>query len=84
VVRTFHHRGTEETRLGIGDLLEGSTSKKDAEMSKPTSHRCALPIVAVLSGGFDRQLLMKAEFLFDDVEELGRKIEQIDVYFEEQ
>jgi hypothetical protein len=36
-----------------------------------------------LSGGFDRHLLMKAEFLFDDVEELGRKIEQIDVYFEE-
>jgi hypothetical protein len=36
-----------------------------------------------LSGGFDRQLLEKAEFLFDDVEELGRKIEQIDAYFEE-
>ena len=99
--------------LGVGDLLEGSTSKKDAEMSKPSpeifeaalaglgtddaftftvgdtpydilaSHRCALPIVAVLSGGFDRRLLTKAEFLFDDVEELGRKIEQIDAYFEE-
>lgn len=99
--------------LDVGDLLEGSTSKKDAEMSKPSpeifeaalerlgtpsartftvgdtpydilaSHRCALPIVAVLSGGFDRRLLTKAEFLFEDVEELGRKIEQIDGYFEE-
>jgi phosphoglycolate phosphatase-like HAD superfamily hydrolase len=99
--------------LAVGDLLEGSTSKKDAKMSKPSpeifeaalerlgtsatrtftvgdtpydilaSHRCALPIVAVLSGGFERQLLTKAEFLFDDVEELGRKIEQIDGYFEE-
>ena len=99
--------------LDVGDLLEGSTSKKDAKMSKPSpeifeaaleqlgtsakrtftvgdtpydilaSHRCALPIVAVLSGGFDRRLLTKAEFLFDDVEELGREIEQIDGYFEE-
>ncbi len=99
--------------LGICDLLEGSTSKKDAQMSKPSpeifeaalerlgtdaaftltvgdtpydilaSHRCALPIVAVLSGGFDRRLLTKAEFLFEDVEELGRKVDQIDAYFKE-
>ena len=99
--------------LEVGDLLEGSTSKKDARMSKPSpeifeaalerigtsaartftvgdtpydilaSHRCALPIVAVLSGGFDRRLLTKAEFLFDDVEELGRKVDQIDAYLEE-
>ena len=100
--------------LGIGDLIEGSTSKKDAEFSKPSpeifeaalerigtdeaftitagdtpydilaSHRCALPIVAVLSGGFDRRSLTKAEFLFEDIEELGRKIDQVDAYFEEQ
>jgi len=97
--------------LEVGDLLEGSTSKHDAEFSKPSpaifaaaldrlgtndaftftvgdtpydilaSHRCALPIVAVLSGGFDRSLLTKAEFLFEDVEELGRRIEEIDAYF---
>jgi HAD superfamily hydrolase (TIGR01549 family) len=97
--------------LGVGDLLQGSTSKKDAEFSKPSpeifraaldrigtddaftftvgdtpydilaSHRCALPIVAVLSGGFERELLTKAEFLFEDVEELGRRIEEIDAYF---
>lgn len=45
------------------------------------SHRCALPIVAVLSGGFERELLTKAEFLFDTVEELGKRIEEIDAYF---
>jgi phosphoglycolate phosphatase-like HAD superfamily hydrolase len=99
--------------LEVNDLLEGTTSKGDAQHSKPSpeifqaalerigtdeaftftvgdtpydilaSHRCALPIVAVLSGGFERQLLTKAEFLFEDVEELGRKIDQIDAYFEE-
>jgi phosphoglycolate phosphatase-like HAD superfamily hydrolase len=87
--------------LEVGDLLEGTTSKHDAEFSKPSpeifqaaldrmgtddaftfpvgdtpsdilaSHRCALPVVAVLSGGFQRQLLTK---------ELGRKIDRIDAY----
>ena len=98
--------------LGVGDLLEGSTSKHDAEMSKPSpeifeaalerigtdpaltmtvgdtpydilaSHRCALPIAAVLCGGFERKLLAKAEFLFDSVEDLVRKIEEVDAYFQ--
>ena len=45
------------------------------------AHRCALPIVAVLCGGFERELLTKAEFIFDDVEELVRKIDTIDDYF---
>ena len=99
--------------LGVEDLLEGKTSKKDAEFSKPSpeifraalakigtddaftftvgdtpydilaSHRCALPCIAVLSGGFERESLTKAEFLFDDVEELGKRIEEIDGYFSE-
>jgi HAD superfamily hydrolase (TIGR01549 family) len=99
--------------LGVGDLLEGSTSKKDASFSKPSpeifeaalervgtdpertlvagdtpydilaAHRCALPVVAVLSGGFERELLTKAEFLFDSVEEMVRKIDSIDEYFRE-
>lgn len=98
--------------LGAGNLLEGSTSKHDAEFSKPSpeifraalerigtddaltltvgdtpydilaAHRAALPIAAVLCGGFERRLLRKAEFVFDDVEELGRKLDQIDVYFD--
>jgi phosphoglycolate phosphatase-like HAD superfamily hydrolase len=99
--------------LEVGDLLEGTTSKQDAEVSKPSpeifraaldrigtedaftfavgdtpydvqaAHRCALPIVAVLSGGFEAEVLKKAEFLFGDVGELGRKIDKIDAYFNE-
>lgn len=97
--------------LGIGDLLEASTSKKDAGISKPSpeifdaalaqlgtdpeftlvvgdtpydvlaAHRAALPVAAVLSGGFERGLLKKAEFLFDDVGEMVRKIDIVDDYF---
>jgi hypothetical protein len=43
--------------------------------------RAALAIAAVLSGGFERELLTKAEFLFDDVGELVREIDRIDEYF---
>ena len=45
------------------------------------AHRIALPIVAVRSGGFEDRLLGKAEFLFDDVEELWREIDRVDDYF---
>jgi HAD superfamily hydrolase (TIGR01549 family) len=97
--------------LGVGELLEGSTSKHDAKLSKPSpeifraaldqigtavertmtvgdtpydvlaSHRAALPIAAVLSGGFERELLGKAEWLFDGVEQLVGEIDTIDEYF---
>ena len=97
--------------LGVGQLLEGSTSKHDAKLSKPSpeifraaldqigtavettmtvgdtpydvlaSHRAALPIAAVLSGGFSRETLAKAEWIFDGVEQLGREIDAIDDYF---
>lgn len=97
--------------LGVADLLEGSTSKGDAETSKPSpeifraalerigtseertltvgdtpydilaSHRIPLPVAAVLSGGFEREVLAKAEFLFTDVQELVRKIDEVDAYF---
>jgi len=97
--------------LGVGDLLAGSTSKHDADLSKPSpeifqaaleklgtaagntltvgdtpydilaSHRASLAIAAVLSGGFERELLTKAEFLFDDVGELEREIDRVDEYF---
>ncbi|MCU1348902.1 MAG: Phosphoglycolate phosphatase [Acidobacteria bacterium] len=97
--------------LGVGDLLAGTTSKSDAEFSKPSpeifraalertgsseertlsvgdtpydilaSHRIPLPIAAVLSGGFERETLVKAEFLFTDVQEMVRKIDEVDAYF---
>jgi HAD superfamily hydrolase (TIGR01549 family) len=47
------------------------------------SHRHALPIVGVRSGGFADSLLQKAEFLFDDVKELTRRLDEIDDYFNE-
>jgi HAD superfamily hydrolase (TIGR01549 family) len=97
--------------LGVGELLEGSTSKHDAKLSKPSpeifraaldqigtaagttmtvgdtpydvlaSHRAALPIAAVLSGGFPRETLTKAEWLFDGVAQLMGEIDTIDEYF---
>lgn len=93
--------------------METSTSKRDAEISKPSpeifraaleridcdeartlavgdttydilaAHRVPIPIAAVRSGGFEDELLSKAEFLFDDVEELVREIDRVDHYFSE-
>ncbi|HKO54615.1 MAG TPA: HAD family hydrolase [Thermoanaerobaculia bacterium] len=97
--------------LGVAELLEGSTSKGDAEFSKPSpeifraalerlgtdkartlavgdtpydilaAHRVPLPVAAVLCGGFESELLMKAEFTFAHVEELVGEIDRIDEYF---
>jgi HAD superfamily hydrolase (TIGR01549 family) len=99
--------------LGVGELLEATTSKGDANVSKPSpeifraalervggdaahtlavgdtpydilaAHRVPLAVGVVRSGGFEDELLRKAEFLFDDVEELVREIERIDHYFSE-
>jgi HAD superfamily hydrolase (TIGR01509 family) len=93
--------------IGLEDIIEGSTSKKDAEFSKPSpeifeaaieklgtdpartitvgdtpydvlaSHRAGLTIVAVLSGGFDKQALRKAEFIFRDVAELQSRLGEV-------
>jgi len=98
--------------LGVEGLIEGSTSKGDAEHSKPSpeifsaaleragtdadrtfvvgdtpydilaAHRCALPVIAVLSGGFDRELLAKAEFLYDDASDILERIDQLDEWIE--
>lgn len=97
--------------IGIGDILEDTTSKGDANISKPSpeifdaalekvgtkrertlvvgdtpydilaSHRAAMAVAAVLCGGFERELLAKAEFIFDNVAELVRRIEEVDEYF---
>jgi HAD superfamily hydrolase (TIGR01549 family) len=99
--------------LGVGDLLVATTSKKDAEFSKPSpeifraalervhcdpartlavgdtpydilaAHRTPVPIAAVLCGGFPRESLGKAEFLFDDVPALVKELNRIDEYFRE-
>lgn len=100
--------------LGVEDIVEATTSKGDAEFSKPSpeifeaaleqlgtdlahtlvvgdtpydilaAHRAALAVAALLCGGFERDLLSKAEFLFADVEEMMKKIETIDEYFSQE
>jgi HAD superfamily hydrolase (TIGR01549 family) len=125
-IRTLHEKGVklafasssnaEEVEyyvelLGVGDLLEGTTSKKDAEFSKPSpeifqaalervksdpartlavgdtpydilaAHRVPVPIAAVLCGGFAREALTKAEFLFDDLPAMVKELDGIDEYF---
>ncbi|MDQ3280150.1 MAG: HAD family hydrolase [Acidobacteriota bacterium] len=99
--------------LGVGDLLEGTTSKGDAEVSKPSpqifeaalervkadpartlvvgdtpyditaAHRIPVAVAAVLCGGFPRETLSKAEFLFDDLPSLAKELDRIDEYFSE-
>lgn len=99
--------------LGVRDLLKGTTSKEDAEFSKPSpeifraalervksdpartlavgdtpydilaAHRTPVPIAAVLSGGFPRESLAKAEFLFEDVPAMVKELDRIDEYFRE-
>jgi HAD superfamily hydrolase (TIGR01509 family) len=97
--------------LGVGDLLGGTTSKEDAQFSKPSpeifqaalerlhcdpartlavgdtpydilaAHRTPVPIAAVLCGGFPRESLAKAEFLFDDVPAMVKELDRIDDEF---
>ena len=47
------------------------------------AHRIALPIVAVLSGGFEHQLLAKAEFVFDTATRIMERIDDIESWFDE-
>jgi HAD superfamily hydrolase (TIGR01549 family) len=67
----------------IGTAPERTLVVGDTPYDILAAHRIALPVVAVLSGGFGAELLKKAEFIFDDVEEFVRKIDTVDGYFEE-
>ena len=125
-IRALHERGIklafasssnpDEVEYYVGlldarELLEGSTSKEDAQFSKPSpeifqaalertgadpertfavgdtpydilaAHRIPLPIIAVLSGGFARDLLAKAEFLFADIGAMIKELDRVDEYF---
>lgn len=68
-------------------LLKLGTSRRQTLVVGDTpwdilaAHRCALPIAAVRSGGFERSTLIKAEFIFSSVDTLVERIEQIDDYF---
>jgi len=39
--------------------------------------------VAVLSGGFERELLAKSEFLFDDITHIVDELKRLDDYFDD-
>ena len=60
------------------DLIVDETNRHPDVLA---SHRAALPIAAVLSGGFAAEALSKAEWLFDGVEQLVGEIDSIDEYF---
>ena len=46
------------------------------------AHRSALPIVAVLSGGFERELLSKSELVLNNAGDIPGNFEQIEAWFE--
>ncbi|HEY4641423.1 MAG TPA: HAD family hydrolase [Thermoanaerobaculia bacterium] len=46
------------------------------------AHRIPLPIVAVLSGGFERELLHKAEYLFDNVTQIPESLDELERWFD--
>jgi phosphoglycolate phosphatase-like HAD superfamily hydrolase len=99
--------------LKIEQFIQKSTSKKDAEHSKPSpeifkaaldglgtdetltatvgdtpwdiiaSHRIPLPAIGILSGGFEEEALRKAEFLFERVDEIPGRIDEVNAYFNE-
>lgn len=65
----------------LGTAAERSLVVGDTPYDILAAHRASLPIAAVLSGGFDRSTLDKAEFLFDDLSDLLRRFDEIETYF---
>lgn len=46
------------------------------------AHRIAMPVIAVLSGGFERELLAKSEFVLNDAGEIPGNFDDIEAWFE--
>ena len=46
------------------------------------AHRMAMPVVAVLSGGFERQLLAKSELVLNDAGDIPGNFDDIEAWFE--
>lgn len=65
----------------LGTAAERSLVVGDTPYDVLAAHRASLPVAAVLSGGFDRGTLDKAEFLFDDLADLLRRFEEVETYF---
>ena len=78
-----HGVGGLQRRQGYHGADARTLAVGDTPYDILAAHRIPLAVAAVLSGGFERALLAKAEFLFDDVHQLERETERIDAYFRE-
>lgn len=67
----------------VGSKPDRAITVGDTPYDILASHRASLAVAAVSCGGFAAKQLSKAEFLFADVEELVRKIDEVDAYFNE-
>ncbi len=65
----------------VGSDPEFTFAVGDTPYDVLAAHRIPVPIVAVLSGGFSRELLAKAELLFEDVVGMAKELNRIDEYF---
>lgn len=76
----------------VPEIFEAALAKKKAPRSRTAivgdtpydilaAHRAATPIAAVRCGGFPEETLRKAEWLFDDVPDLVKRIRLLDDYF---
>lgn len=63
-----------------GTPVEKSVVVGDTPYDILSAHRASLAVVAVRSGGFPEDSLRKAEFLLSDLDELVRRIGEIDDY----
>jgi HAD superfamily hydrolase (TIGR01549 family) len=73
----------EAARRQTGSSRARTLAVGDTPYDVLAAHRGGMAVAALLSGGFARATLKKAEFLFDDVEELVEKIDRVDEYFSE-
>lgn len=71
----------EAARERLGTEAGRTLTVGDTPYDILASHRASIPIAAVLSGGFDRSTLDKAEFIFDDLTDLLRRFRDIEAYF---
>ncbi len=71
----------EAARERLGTEAGRTLTVGDTPYDILASDRASIPIAAVLSGGFDRSTLDKAEFVFDDLTDLLRRFRDIEAYF---
>lgn len=65
----------------VGTKPEHTLVAGDTPYDVLASHRACLAVAALLCGGFERELLSKAEFLFDDIPSMVKELDRIDEYF---